>query len=159
WIAARPDFHLNWDSETKRGVLRQWSNPYALEAAIRILHTLLLTDQGGFLLHAASAARNGKAFLFFGPSGAGKTTMARTAPADAILLTDEISYVRRVDDTYIAYGTPFAGELAKLGENVSAPIAGLYHLVQAQHNRLTPVAPAEAGRLLLECILFLAQEP
>ena len=37
--------------------------------------------------------RNGRAFLFTGVSGAGKTTMASLAPPDAALLTDEISYV------------------------------------------------------------------
>src|SRR2546423_12925712 len=107
WRMERADFRLDWDPESRRGILRQPSNPYSLDTAIRVLHTLVLASQGGFLLHAASAVRNGKAFLFFGPSGAGKTTMVRAAPADAILLTDEISYVRQLGDGYTAYGTPF----------------------------------------------------
>ena len=51
--------------------------------------------QGGFLVHAASAVRNGRAFVFAGVSGHGKTTLARLAPPDVTLLTDEISYVGR----------------------------------------------------------------
>ena len=62
---------------------------------LRIVHTLVLARQGGFLLHSASAIRNGKAFLFAGVSEAGKTTISRLAPPDATLLTDEISYVRK----------------------------------------------------------------
>jgi hypothetical protein len=48
-----------------------------------------------------------------GSPGQGKTTISRLAPPDATLLTDEISYLRREGDGYIAYGTPLAGELAQ----------------------------------------------
>ena len=112
---------------------------------LRIVHSIVLAPQGGLLLHSASAIRNGKAFLFAGVSGAGKTTISRLAPPDATLLTDEISYVRKFDAGYTAFGTPFTGELAKLGENVSAPIAALYLLAQGPENRIDPVAPAEAA--------------
>ncbi len=60
--------------------------------------------------------------------GAGKTTISRLAPPDANLLTDEISYLRPAARGYRAYGTPFAGELARPGENLSAPLAALYFL-------------------------------
>src|SRR6202043_3832306 len=120
---------------------------------LRIVHTLVMAKQGGgFLLHSASAVRNGKAFLFAGVSGAGKTTISRLAPADATLLTDEISYVRKLDvpklegsgksADYVAYGTPFTGELAKLGENTSAPVAALYLFAKGAENRIDRVTEA-----------------
>jgi hypothetical protein len=158
WCAERADFRLDWDSESGGGQVRQSANPYSLDAALRILHTLLLAPKKGFLLHAASAVRNGRAFLFFGPSGSGKTTLLRLAPPDATLLTDEVSYVRREAGTYLAYGTPFTGELAKLGENISAPIAGCYQLVQSSGNGRKPLSPAEAVGALLESVLFFAQD-
>jgi hypothetical protein len=37
---------------------------------LRIVHSLIQAQAGGFLLHSASAIRNGKAFLFSGISGA-----------------------------------------------------------------------------------------
>jgi hypothetical protein len=158
WSAERGDFRLDWDSETGRGQVRQSANPYSLDGALRILHTLLLARRKGFLLHAASAVRNGRAFVFFGRSGAGKTTIASLAPTDATLLTDEVSYVRRDAEIYLAYGTPFTGELAKIGENVSAPIAAVYHLVQAPENRVALMAPADAVGALLESVLFFAED-
>jgi hypothetical protein len=118
----------------------------------------VLAREGGLLLHSASAIRNGKAFLFAGVSGAGKTTISRLAPSDAILLTDEISYLRPQGSNYIAYGTPFTGELAKLGENVSAPVAALYLLAQGPENRIDPVPAAEAARSLLANVLFFAED-
>ena len=121
WFLSRGDFRAEWDPAARRGSIRQSANPYSIDAVLRIVHTLLLAKQGGFLLHSASAVRNGKAFLFAGVSGAGKTTISRLAPPDATLLTDEISYVRKLDGSadasgkagYAAYGTPFTREWAE----------------------------------------------
>ena len=129
WSLERGDFRAQWEPSSRSGWIRQTANPYSIDAVLRIVHTLVLARQGGFLLHSASAIRNGKAFLFAGVSEAGKTTISRLAPPDVTLLTDEISYVRKRDSAYIAYGIPLTGELAKLGENVSAPIAALYFLL------------------------------
>lgn len=116
WRLSRGDFHAEWSPDTRRGWIRQTLSPYAADCVLRIVHTLLLSRERGFLLHASSAVRNGKAFLFTGPSGAGKTTIARLAPSDVVVLSDEISYVRRVGDGYVAFGTPFAGEWGEAGE-------------------------------------------
>ena len=158
WSLERGDFRAEWDPASSRGSIRQSANPYSIDSVLRIVHTLLLSKQGGFLVHAASAVRNGKAFLFAGPSGAGKTTLSRLAPADVILLTDEISYVRRQESGYVAFGTPFAGELAKVGENVRAPIAAMYLLAKGPDNRIEPVSKAQAGYSLLTNILFFAED-
>lgn len=158
WSLRRGDFQAEWEPAERRGWIRQTANPYSIDAVLRIVHTLVLARQGGFLLHSASAIRNGKAFLFAGVSEAGKTTISRLAPEDVTLLTDEISYVRKRDGGYVAFGTPFTGELAKLGENVSAPISTLYLLAKGKENRIDPVSPAEAARSLLSNLLFFAKD-
>ncbi len=158
WTLTRGDFFAQWEPRSRSGSIRQTANPYSIDAVLRIVHTLVLARRGGFLMHSASAIRNGKAFLFAGVSGAGKTTISRLAPRDATLLTDEISYVRKQDSGYIAYGTPFTGELAKLGENVSAPISALYLLAQGRENRIDPIPPAEAARGILANMLFFAKD-
>jgi hypothetical protein len=159
WSFQRGDFRAEWDPAARRGRIQQTPNPYSMDSVLRIVHTLVLAGQGGFLVHAASAVRNGKAFLFAGVSGAGKTTISRLAPPDAAVLTDEISYVRREGEGYRAYGTPFAGELARVGENVSAPLAALYLLAQGPKNKIEAVDKAEAARALLTNILFFAEDP
>jgi hypothetical protein len=158
WRMKRGDFHASWNPATRQGQVVQTANPYAIDSVLRIIHTLMLAQEGGFLLHASSAVRNGKAFLFSGVSEAGKTTIARLAPSDVALLTDEASYIRKINGGYFAYGTPFAGELGVPGKNISAPIAALYLLKKASENRIEKLDPAVAVRRLLRNILFFAHE-
>jgi hypothetical protein len=159
WLMKRGDFRAEWNPFTLRGRIEQTINPFSLDSVLRILHTLVLAREGGFLVHASSAIRNGRAFLFSGVSGAGKTTMARLAPPDVVVLTDEASYVTRSDHKYFAAGTPFFGELARVGANERAPIEGLYLLAKGFENKIEPIAGAEAVRALLRNILFFAREP
>jgi hypothetical protein len=159
WIIERGDFCARWDSRTRRGIVQQNANPYSLDAVMRILHSLILAERGGFLLHAASAICDGRAYLFSGVSGAGKTTMTRLAPPDVTLLTDEISYLRPGSDGYNAFGTPFAGELAKAGENCMAPVAALFFLEQGPENLIEEISSAEAVQRLMRNILFFAEDP
>jgi hypothetical protein len=161
WNFRRGDFDATWNPRTGHGRIAQCPNPYSIDTVLRITHSLVLAEQGGFLLHAASAIRNQNAFLFAGVSGAGKTTMSRLAPPDATVLTDEISYVRRSaasSNNYVAFGTPFAGELARIGANTSAPLKALYLLVQGPENRFQPIAKIDAARAIMRHVLFFAEE-
>ena len=158
WVLERGDFRACWDPRSGRGTVRQNANPYALDSVLRILHSLILAERGGFLLHAASGICEGGAYLFSGVSGAGKTTMTRLAPKDVTLLTDEISYVRPGADGYAAFGTPFAGELARSGENCTAAISALFFLEQGPENRVEEMPSAEAVRRLMRNILFFAED-
>ncbi len=158
WLLKRGDFRARWNPHTSHGHIRQSCSPYAIDCVLRIVHTLILARQGGFLVHSASAIRGGKAFLFSGVSGAGKTTISRLAPPDATLLTDEISYVRREGDRYLACGTPFAGELARVGENQSAPLSAFFLLEKGLQNRIEPMGTTEAVQRLLRNILFFADD-
>ena len=158
WCLERGDFRAELDMRRCAGWIRQSCNPYSLDSVLRITHSLLLAMKGGFLLHAASAVRKGRAFLFAGVSGAGKTTIARLAPSDATVLTDEVSYVRQVGQGYEACGTPFAGELARSGANISAPLDTVFFLEKAHANTIHPICPRDAARALLRHILFFAED-
>jgi hypothetical protein len=158
WRMERGDFRASWNPSTRQGKILQSPNPYSIDSVLRIVHTLVLARNDGFLLHASSGVRNGRAYMFSGLSEAGKTTMASLAPPDVDLLTDEASYVRKVDGIYMAYGTPFAGEFGKQGKNIAAPIAAVYLLEKAAENRIDPLPPAEAIRRLMRNVLFFAHD-
>lgn len=159
WRFERGDFRAGWDARSRSGWVRQSPNPYSIDAVLRIVHSLMLAEEGGFLVHAASAVRRGRGYVFAGVSGAGKTTMSRLAPRDATLLTDEISYLRRSGSGYHAYGTPFAGDLARAGANLTVPLSALYFLAKGTDNRIEPLGRLASVRALLRHILFFARDP
>jgi hypothetical protein len=130
---------------------------YALDSLLRMYMSWALLPQEGFLLHAASVTRNGKAYIFVGRSGAGKSTVASLSPRGSVL-TDEISLIRRASGQWHAFGTPFWGEFKADGSNTSAPIAGIFRLIQARENRIEPLRPSEFLKALLPCVLFFSSK-
>jgi len=123
-------------------------NEYALDSVLRVLLTRLLLPSPGFLLHAATVVQDGKAYVFMGRSGAGKSTVASLSPRGSVL-TDEISLLRRIEGTWYAHGTPFWGEFRAAGQNRRVPVESVFALVQAGSNRTErlPPRPALAGLL------------
>src|SRR5437773_12339969 len=132
-------------------------NQYALDSLLRFLLSWKLLDRRGFLLHAATVVRDGKAYIFTGRSGAGKSTVASLSPQGSVL-TDEISLLRRENGVWRAYGTPFWGEFRAAGSNTSAPVAGIFRLLQAAENRLEALRPMAILRALLPNVLFFSAE-
>ncbi len=61
-----------------------------------ILMQALPREHGALLLHACGVALDGRGHAFFGPSGAGKTTVARLAAGHAQVLCDENVVLRPV---------------------------------------------------------------
>jgi hypothetical protein len=132
-------------------------NQYALDSLLRVVLSWKLLARRGFLLHAATVVRNGKAYIFTGRSGAGKSTVASLSPEGSVL-TDEISLLRREEGVWRAYGTPFWGEFRAAGSNTSVPVAGIFHLLQAAENRVDTLRPLAILRALLPNVLFFSRE-
>jgi len=132
-------------------------NQYALDSLLRVFLSWKLLEHQGFLLHAATVIRDGKAYIFTGRSGAGKSTVATLSPEGSVL-TDEISLLRREQGVWRAYGTPFWGEFKAAGSNSSAPVAGVFRLLQAPENRVVPLRPMAILRTLLPNVLFFSTE-
>ncbi len=115
-----------------------------LENFLRVVYAWLCLQRGGLLLHAAGLIRDGQGYVFFGPSGAGKTTTARLSEGMAQVLSDDLVIIRYVDDRYTLFGVPFRGELvAAPRANAQAPLAGIYRLRKDQRHAVAPLSPAE----------------
>ena len=110
------------------------------------------TPYNGLMLHASAAALGGRAYLFSGPCGRGKSTHTRlwqqTFGEAVQVFNDDKPALRRLDGRWYAYGTPWCGKDG-INKNEKWPLAGICFLKQAKQNRIQRLTPAKALPLLL----------
>lgn len=111
-----------------------------------------LVDHSGFYLHSSAVAKDGKAFLFSGRSGMGKSTHTRLWQqefgAETVVFNDDKPALRYLDGVWYAYGTPWCGKDG-INENMKVPLAGICFLKQGSENRIRRLSPQEALQKIL----------
>jgi hypothetical protein len=143
---------------TYRGAGRCEMSPFALDCVLRVLYATLLPRVSGMLIHGCGLRHAAIGVVFPGASGAGKTTLARKAPDADDVLSDEIVAVRRLDDGWRVFGTPFWGDFARGGISMrSWPLRTLAFLAQSPREvSMTPIMSSDATLRLLGCFLAFA---
>lgn len=111
-----------------------------------------LLQHDGLMLHASAVVLDGKAYLFSGPSGTGKSTHTRlwqkTFGEGAIVINDDKPAIRKVDGTWYAYGTPWCGKDG-INRNKKVKLAGICFLEQAEENAIRRLNMVEATHKIL----------
>jgi hypothetical protein len=133
---------------------------WAVEAAIRVAVGLALPRVGGLLIHASAVAVGPDAILFAGPTGAGKSTVARrlAAIAGCVQLADDLVIARpTAAGRWRAHGPPFHGDgRVALGE--SRRIAAIHFLCQGPIDCSEPLTrPAAVALLLRHALAYVAE--
>jgi hypothetical protein len=137
-----------------RGEARCEASPFALDCLLRVVYATLLPRVGGMLIHGCGLRHAAVGVIFPGVSGAGKSTLARKAPDADDVLSDEIVAVRRLDDGWRVFGTPFWGDFARGGISMrSWPLRTVGFLDQAREVAMTPITSSDATLRLLGCFL------
>jgi hypothetical protein len=154
--AAVPPLYkaLAIDHELTRGTL-YWPPPYVgrhpLDFPVdQLLFQHRFVRSGRLEVHCSAVVIDGRAWLFCGHSGAGKTTTARLwrrfRPRTTILSDDRAVLNLRQGRAW-AHGTPWHGT-GGFETALSRPLAGICFLEQAKATSLSPIGRAEAGALL-----------
>lgn len=119
----------------------------------QLLLMYFLASRMGMLTHAAGMVKGGKAFIFPGASGAGKSTFSEILAEAKVgrLLSDERMVVREIDGPMQAFGTPWAGT-AGIARAGNAPLAGIYFLKHGKSNHIEKLAAGDAADRLLPLI-------
>jgi hypothetical protein len=104
----------------------------------------------GFTTHAAGALVDGRALIFPGVSGAGKTTVTRLLAEDTRfgMLSDDRVVLREMDGVVHVFGTPWPGD-ANVAENAEGPLTAILFLSKGKDAAIRPLAREEALRRLL----------
>ena len=81
---------------------------------LRVIAAYRLLETGGLLLHSAGVGVGSSAVLFFGTSGAGKSTVAASALEQGhAVFSDDLNAVIPLEDGYAIAAVPFTGDLDK----------------------------------------------
>ena len=119
-----------WNEEAERDIsltltedvchLKQQQQPHLtlgeceyIYAGMEFYTKLLLHE--GMMLHASAVAMEEKCYLFSAPSGTGKSTHTKQwkkffGEEKAEIINDDKPALRRREDGWYAYGTPFSGK-------------------------------------------------
>ena len=126
-----------------------------MEAA-RLTYLELLRFNGLYL-HASAVAYGGRAYLFSGPCGMGKSTHTRlwqsTFGDEVKIFNDDKPALRRLEDRWYAYGTPWCGK-DHININMKVPLAGICFLKQAEENKIRRLDSMEALQKILPQTLY-----
>ena len=113
-------------------------------------------------IHASVTELNGKALIFLGKSGTGKSTHSRLwrefVPG-CTLLNDDEPFVRIFDnDPVRVYGAPWSGS-TPCYKNESAEVAAIVYLYQNPENKLRKLNKIEALSLLYSSSVMFRSDP
>lgn len=137
--------------------LIRWDDRYAataLTSMLRIVFAQAILPYDAVSVHASTVLNDGKAFLFMGKSGTGKSTHSALwlrHIEGTELLNDDNPIVRIIDGKALVYGSPWSGK-TPCYRNESAPVAAMVRLKQGPRNRFESKEDIAAfGALLPGC--------
>ena len=127
-----------------------YENAVYMESGGFFYSSLLL--HGGMMLHSSAVECEGKAYLFSGPSGMGKSTHTKLWLSrlgdKARVFNDDKPALRLIDGQWYAYGTPWAGKDG-INANIKVPLAGICFLKRGKKNSIRRLSPLEATSAIM----------
>jgi hypothetical protein len=138
-----------------------------IENFMRVVLSYVALERESFFLHSSGVVKDNKAYIFFGPSGAGKTTVARFSKGMPLLSDDQVLVYLKNGKAY-ASGVPFSGgerfrqehgAIPSLNVNQEFEIAGFYWLVKDQETFVEPLSLVMGAARLSSTIPFIKDGP
>ena len=127
------------------------------ENFLRVVAAHWFLRQGSLLVHASGVVRGGAAYLFFGPSGAGKTTVTLLSEGD-LILGDDLILLQPNGQSFEACSVPFRGVYRETpGTDRAFPLAAAYRLVQDRQDFVEEMPASRAAAELMGSLPFVME--
>ena len=148
-----------WYDSDKREI---WCNaertttyqPYELRFMLWVAYSLVALPYDAVAVHTSVIMNGGKAYMFLGESGTGKSThtrLWRQHIEGSELLNDDSPILRIEDGEAVVYGSPWSGK-TPCYKPLRLSLGGITRLSQAPHNKMRRLSTLEAmGALLPSC--------
>lgn len=125
---------------------------FGLNNTLMLAYTISTASHDTLLVHSSVVENNGKAYMFLGKSGQGKSThsdMWVKYIAGSTLINDDNPVIRIAPDgTPIVYGSPWSGK-RPIYKNVHYPIGGFAAIEQEKENSIRRESIPTAFGILL----------
>ena len=142
--------------------LREQTARFAIDNAAMLVYAFAAADKGTLLFHSSVTLLDGKAYMFLGHSGTGKSTHSQqwhVAFPESCLLNDDNPAVRIwPDGSVTVYGSPWSGK-TPCYKNESAPVQALVQLAQAPENKISRLKMTQAYPYILASVSGLKVMP
>lgn len=141
WLVCSHDFtegNVYYNKERQR--------LFVVDNALMMMYTFITSDKQTTLFHSSVVSYQGKAYMFLGKSGTGKSTHSQLwlKYIDGTeLVNDDNPVVRIIDGEARVYGSPWSGK-TPCYRNVDYPIGGIVKLKQAPFNEIRRMKAVEA---------------
>ena len=125
-----------------------------LSSALLIAYTFATSHLNTLTIHSSTVVYNGKAYMFLGDSGTGKSTHSQSWLRNfsgCELLNDDNPIVRLHEGSATVYGSPWSGKTPCYKQK-NAPIGAMVKLVQAKHNSISRLGSIDAFTHLLSSV-------
>ncbi|MDO4692984.1 MAG: hypothetical protein Q4A64_08945 [Porphyromonadaceae bacterium] len=154
-------FSADWRKLHCRSALTNSQARYLIDRLIMIAFSIVTAGLKMLKVHASVTELDGRALIFLGVSGTGKSTHSRLwreLVPGATLLNDDEPIVRVMPDGSIrVYGCPWSGSTPCYRDR-SADVAAFVHLYQSPENKLTKLGALQAFDSLFSSSAFMLSE-
>lgn len=141
-LLASPDF-----SRGKLAIASERIGEFAINNAAMILYAFTTASRGTLEMHSSVIKNNGKAYMFLGKSGTGKSTHSnlwlKFIPGSSLLNDDNPILKADADGVVRVYGSPWSGK-TPCYKNDCAPVGAIVRLNQHPENIITRNSLVEA---------------
>ena len=137
--SAPARFHKAFGSPDATSDITPEHNPALFRFGLWTMFNIAALERRAVAVHSSVISLDGRAVLFLGESGTGKSThtrLWREHIPGARLLNDDSPIIRMYQGQATAFGSPWSGK-TPCYRNISRPIAGIVRLSQAPANEIT----------------------
>jgi hypothetical protein len=130
-----PDLRRSWRLTEEEEAVRE-----AIQAFVRACLQCRLLEEDGTLMHGAGVVHEGGGYALTGHTRAGKTTLSRDFPIEAVL-GDDLIAVGQEEGAFMLFGTPWPGREGGAVAYGGVPLRAVLHL----HPELEPGLYAQSA--------------
>lgn len=155
----RCDYHMISSRDYSSAEIHVYDEFALKHALINLYSSWLIHGERGLLIHSSCVVQDGKAWMFAGQSGAGKSTVAELSRPRPIL-SDEATFLYIEENGRVTvFDSPFRSEMENPCELEEAELSGIHYIIQSPEVERVSITPLDGFALMLDKVFYWRHDP